>query len=105
MSTVDPFETVKKLIFERRSVRKYLNVEIPLEELKEVLALSQVGSISANHLQRAPSSVNAQPYRVILVHTPEEKKKLGKLMLLNNEVFVNTSSATLIVCCDLGKAS
>ena len=23
-------------------------------------------------------------------------------MLLNNEVFVNTASATLIVCCDLG---
>ena len=42
MSTIDPFETVKKLIFERRSVRKYLNVELPLEELQEVLALSQV---------------------------------------------------------------
>lgn len=42
MSAVDPFETVKRLVLERRSVRKYLNKEIPIEELKEVLALAQV---------------------------------------------------------------
>lgn len=48
--------------------------------------------------------MNTQPYKVIVVHTPEDKKKLGKLMLLNNERFVNTASATLIVCCDLGAA-
>lgn len=42
MSTVDPFETVKRLTLERRSVRKYLDKEIPIDELKEVLALAQV---------------------------------------------------------------
>lgn len=45
--------------------------------------------------------MNTQPYKVVVVRTPEEKKRLGKLMLLNNEHFVNTASATLIVCCDL----
>ena len=90
METEDAFETMKRLMLERRSVRKYLNKEIPVEELKEVLALAQ----------RAPSSMNTQPYKVIVVHTPEDKAKLAKLTLLNNERIVNAASATLIVCCD-----
>ena len=49
MATVDSFETVKRLVFERRSVRKYLNKEIPIEELKEVLALAQVIFASSTH--------------------------------------------------------
>ena len=49
MATVDSFETVKRLVFERRSVRKYLNKEIPIEELKEVLALAQVDFASSTH--------------------------------------------------------
>ena len=36
-------------IFQRRSVRKYLNKEIPIEELKEVLALAQVDFASSTH--------------------------------------------------------
>ncbi|KAK8805248.1 hypothetical protein WA588_000188, partial [Blastocystis sp. NMH] len=82
-------------MLERRSVRKYLDKEIPINELKEVLALAQ----------RAPSSVNAQPYKVIVVRTPEDKMKLSKYMLLNNAKFVNSASATLIVCCDLDPLS
>lgn len=46
--------------------------------------------------------MNAQPYKVIVVRTPEDKMKLSKYMLLNNAKFVNSASATLIVCCDLG---
>lgn len=42
MESCDSFETVKKLVLERRSVRKYLDKEIPAEELKEVLELAQV---------------------------------------------------------------
>ena len=42
METEDAFETMKRLVLERRSVRKYLNKEIPVEELREVLALAQV---------------------------------------------------------------
>lgn len=105
MSTVDSFETVKRLVLERRSVRKYLNKDIPVEELKEVLALAQVLLVWKTHCKRAPSSVNAQPYKVIVVRTPEDKMKLSKLMLLNNAKYVNTASATLIVCCDLGSSS
>lgn len=45
MESCDSFETVKKLVLERRSVRKYLDKEIPAEELKEVLELAQVGLI------------------------------------------------------------
>lgn len=46
--------------------------------------------------------MNTQPFKVIVVHTPEDKAKLGKLSLLNNERIINAASATLIVCCDLG---
>ena len=49
--------------------------------------------------------MNAQPYKVIVVRTPEDKLKLSKYMLLNNAKFVNSASATLIVCCDLGTPS
>ena len=46
--------------------------------------------------------MNTQPYKVIVVHTPEDKAKLAKLTLLNNARIVNAASATLIVCCDTG---
>ena len=49
--------------------------------------------------------MNTQPLKVIVVHTPEDKAKLGKLSLLNNERIINAASATLIVCCDLGLRS
>lgn len=42
MESEDSFEMMKRLMLERRSVRKYLNKEIPIEELKEVISLAQV---------------------------------------------------------------
>lgn len=42
-------------MLERRSVRKYLDKEIPINELKEVLALAQ--SLSAFQLSRIASPV------------------------------------------------
>lgn len=44
MQSEDSFEMMKRLMLERRSVRKYLNKEIPMEELKEVIALAQVAN-------------------------------------------------------------
>ena len=41
MASEDTFEVVKRLVLDRRSVRKYLDKEIPMEELKEVIALAQ----------------------------------------------------------------
>ena len=41
MASEDTFEVVKRLVPDRRSVRKYLDKEIPMEELKEVIALAQ----------------------------------------------------------------
>ena len=48
MENLDSYETLKKLMLERRSVRKYLDQEIPAEELKEVLELAQVFSVISN---------------------------------------------------------
>ena len=41
MASEDTFEVVKRLVLDRRSVRKYLDKEIPMEELKEVIALAR----------------------------------------------------------------
>lgn len=41
MESESTFDVVKRLMLDRRSVRKYLDKEIPMEELKEVLALAQ----------------------------------------------------------------
>ena len=41
MESESTFDVVKRLMLDRRSVRKYLDKEIPMDELKEVLTLAQ----------------------------------------------------------------
>ena len=41
MESESTFDVVKRLMLDRRSVRKYMDEEIPMEELKEVIALAQ----------------------------------------------------------------
>lgn len=41
MESESTFDVVKRLMLDRRSVRKYMDKEIPMEELKEVIALAQ----------------------------------------------------------------
>lgn len=51
MESEDSFEMMKRLMLERRSVRKYLNKEIPIEELKEVISLAQVSDVKRRTIQ------------------------------------------------------
>lgn len=51
MESEDSFEMMKRLMLERRSVRKYLNKEIPIEELKEVISLAQVSDVKRRAIQ------------------------------------------------------
>lgn len=74
----------------RRSVRHYdESVKISKEELNEMIAEASL----------APSSANMQPWRVIVVHTPEGKSKLHPLMQFNT-LQNDTSSAMLIILGD-----
>ena len=79
--------------FERRSIRKYkLDVKISREEMKNIL----------EDATRAPSSMNMQPWRFVVVDTVEGKEKLSSV-LYGNQLQLDTSSAMICIFTDLKK--
>ncbi|MFF2019214.1 nitroreductase family protein [Paenibacillus sp. NPDC058177] len=75
------------IVKERRSVRNYdENFKISKEELSEMIAEASL----------APSSANMQPWRVVVVDTPEGKEKLRPLVRFNT-LQNDTSSAMLLI--------
>lgn len=80
------FEVIKG----RKSVKYFdPNVKIKREEIIEML----------NEANIAPSSCNLQPWRYIVVDTPEGKEKLGSANY--NKIQNDTSAAMIIVLGDL----
>lgn len=76
-----------KIITERRSIRSYdPTVTISREELSDILTIATT----------APSSINMQPWRFVVVDTPAGKDKLAPLMSFNAKQH-NTSSAMILV--------
>ncbi|WP_373471616.1 nitroreductase family protein [Carnobacterium alterfunditum] len=79
------------IIFERKSIRLYNeDVKISHEEMLEMIQKATT----------APSSVNMQPWRFVIVESPEEKQKLKPLIRFNtpqNE----TSSAMILIFGDM----
>ena len=74
----------------RKSVKYFdPNVKIKREEIIEML----------NEANIAPSSCNLQPWRYIVVDTPEGKEKLGSVNY--NKIQNDTSAAMIIVLGDL----
>ena len=80
-----------EIVLKRRSIKRYdPSVKISREEMKEILA----------EATRAPSSVNMQPWRFVVIETPEGKEKLAELAKFNSEQ-VSTSSAVIAVFGDM----
>ncbi|MBL5856499.1 nitroreductase family protein [Bacillus sporothermodurans] len=80
-----------KIVTERRSIKSYdKNVKISREEMEEILTLAT----------RAPSSVNMQPWRFLVIESPEAKAKLAPLARFN-QTQVETSSVVIAVFGDL----
>jgi nitroreductase len=78
---------------DRRSIRKYdSNVKISKEEMIDILS----------DATRAPSSMNMQPWRFVVVETPEGKEKL-KDVLYGNQLQLETSAAMICIFTDLKK--
>jgi len=78
---------------ERRSIRKYdKDIKISKEEMKLIL----------EEATRAPSSMNMQPWRFVLVETIEGKEKL-RPVLYGNQLQLETSSAMICIFTDLKK--
>ncbi|MFF2909347.1 nitroreductase family protein [Paenibacillus sp. NPDC057934] len=75
------------IVKDRRSVRNYdENFKISKEELSEIISEASL----------APSSANMQPWRVVVVDTPEGKEKLRPLVRFNT-LQNDTSSAMLLI--------
>ncbi|BEV38822.1 nitroreductase family protein [Bacillus stercoris] len=75
----------------RRSIRNYdPTVKISKEEMTEIL----------EEATTAPSSVNAQPWRFLVIDSPEGKEKLAPLASFN-QTQVTTSSAVIAVFADM----
>ncbi|MFC5734678.1 nitroreductase family protein [Cytobacillus gottheilii] len=84
-------EAFLEIMQDRRSIRTYdEKVKISKEEMSEILAAAT----------KAPSSVNLQPWRFVVIESPEAKAKLAPLAKFNQQQ-VKTSSAVIAVFADL----
>ncbi|MFC9707661.1 nitroreductase family protein [Paenibacillus sp. NPDC056933] len=93
-STFQKTNDFNEITYGRRSVKLYdPEVKISREEMTEILA----------EASRAPSSVNMQPWRFLVVDTAEGKEKLAPLAKFNqNQVL--TSAAVIGVFIDMNNA-
>ena len=79
------------IVYNRRSIRNFdTSVKIPREELLEIL----------DKTVTAPSSVNMQPWRFVVVDSEEGKEKLTPFVSYNG-VQNETSSAMVLIFADL----
>ncbi|OXM82684.1 nitroreductase family protein [Paenibacillus rigui] len=91
MGNVKKTNDFNEIVLGRRSVKMYdTNVKITREELSEILEKAS----------RAPSSVNMQPWRFLVIDTEEGKAKLAALAPYNKSQ-VETSAAVIAVFIDL----
>ena len=78
---------------DRRSIRKYVeNYQIPRNEMIEILT----------EATRAPSSMNMQPWRFVVVESEAGKERL-KSVMQGNQSQLKTSSAMIVIFTDLRK--
>ncbi|MCO4500006.1 NAD(P)H-flavin oxidoreductase [Streptococcus infantarius subsp. infantarius] len=79
------------IVYNRRSIRKFdTSVKIPREEMLEIL----------DKTVTAPSSVNMQPWRFVVIDSEEGKDKL-KPFVSYNAIQNETSSAMVLIFADL----
>ncbi len=80
-------------LLERRAIRKYIpDVEITKKEM----------SLMLEEATRAPSSMNMQPWRFIIVDSKQGKEKL-RPVLRGNQLQLETSSAMIVIFTDIHK--
>lgn len=89
--TTNTLNTFNEVVKERRSIRKYdTTVKISKEEMHEMLETATL----------APSSVNLQPWRFLVIESDEAKATLAPLARFN-QTQVATSSAMIVLFGDL----
>lgn len=91
MSSIQKVQDLMEVVKSRRSVKLYdSSVTISREEMSQMLEEASL----------APSSVNLQPWRFVVIESPEAKAKLLPLASSNSKQ-VETSSAVVAVFGDL----
>lgn len=91
MSNVTKTNDFTEILTGRRSIRKYdTSVKISKEEMTEILTEATL----------APSSVNMQPWRFLVIDSAEGKATLAPLARFN-QLQVETSAAMIAVFGDL----
>ncbi|MCZ8520484.1 MULTISPECIES: nitroreductase family protein [Paenibacillus] len=91
MNTAAKTNDFQAIISGRRSIRKYdPSVKISREEMTEILEEATL----------APSSTNMQPWRFVVIESPEGKAALAPLAKFN-QVQVETSAAVIAVFGDM----
>lgn len=81
-------KTLTQAITDRRATPSFDGAPIPIEDLKQILDAGL----------HAPSGYNMQPWRFIVVQTPEQKKKLRAASY--NQAKVEEASAVIVACGD-----
>ncbi|KAK8805204.1 hypothetical protein WA538_001632 [Blastocystis sp. DL] len=84
------FECMKQVVEDRHSVRVFANQQLPEGVLETILGYSL----------RCPTSMNTQPFKMIVVRDSEQKENLAACMDSGNDTTVRTSAATVVVCAD-----
>ncbi len=80
-------------LLERRAIRKYdSNIKITKKEMTIIL----------EEATRAPSSMNMQPWRFVIVDSIEGKEKL-RTVLRGNQLQLETSAAMIVIFADIKK--
>src|ERR1700761_591138 len=81
-------KTLSQAIQERRATPSFDGTPIPAEDLKQILDAGL----------SAPSGYNTQPWRFVVVQSPEQKKRLRAASY--NQPKVEEASAVIVACGD-----
>ena len=91
-SSIDTLLDVREAAARRRSIRAFEQSPIPAADLEAILDVVRL----------APSAFNVQPWRFVVVETPEVKAKLAEAAL--NQRQVTSAPAVLVLYTDMQDA-
>lgn len=97
------FDILRTVVISRQSIREFNNKQIAPGVLETILGYSLVCIVFEYEWQRTPTSMNLQPYRMILVRDSAVKEKLADCMSCKNAPIVRESSASIIMCSEMSR--
>jgi len=84
-------QAFKRIVHARYSAKSFTSEPIPEDVLRNILRESQ----------RAPSSLNSQPYKAIVIRDEEQRKALAQTMPGFNQVIIESAPVSVVFLADL----